>query len=97
LGVKQLWRQNKDSLQNVSMGAERDVGQRDFQHFRSPSLNPGTISLCPLPRNDSNGINSRPTRLIRRPFSKKSKNLHKHSCGFPAIRIDHGHQSGGHI
>ncbi|ABC90400.1 hypothetical conserved protein [Rhizobium etli CFN 42] len=23
---------------------------------------------------------------------KKSKNLHKHSCGFAAIRIDHGHQ-----
>ncbi|EGE55695.1 hypothetical protein RHECNPAF_8900111 [Rhizobium etli CNPAF512] len=25
---------------------------------------------------------------------KKSKNLHKHSCGFASIRIDHGHQRG---
>jgi hypothetical protein len=27
---------------------------------------------------------------------KKSRNLHKRSCGFATIRIDHGHRRGGH-
>ncbi len=30
------------------------------------------------------------------PMTKKQKNLHKRSCRFSAIRIDHGHRRGGH-
>ena len=31
-----------------------------------------------------------------KPHDKKTKNLHNRSCGFSAIRIDHGHRRGGH-
>lgn len=80
-GVKQVSRQNRD---------------RPFFCSAPSATPPSGIFFATTRRR-------RKTRILvgfphgaAKPHDKKTKNLHNRSCGFSAIRIDHGHRRGGH-
>ncbi len=80
-GVKQVSRQNRDEDEN------------DVRCLPPASTGLWTSSHAfPLKYPVLQGFSPRERKLPR----KKSKKLHKHSCVFSAIRIDHGHRRGGH-
>lgn len=97
MSVKQVWRQIHDSTEIVLDAARKCLKLRAKQTPR------GAFSHRSLYR-DPPGVTRPRTPLlfstsrkacVAAPFPKKSKNLHKHSCGFFPIRIDHGHRRGG--
>ncbi len=72
-----------------------------FQRRRSrypPANDPGSALPLALPLSIFlfHRRNYRETGALADADRKKSKNLHKRSCGLSAIRIDHGHRRGGH-
>ena len=88
--VVELFRQSPRT-ENEKPAIPRSVAAPKHDRSRTHRQN-AYADRSPLPF-----IHSRSHRRARQGTGsppKKSKNLHKHSCGFAAIRIDHGHQRG---
>ncbi len=82
MGVKRVRRQNNDGTKIVRPAA------------RGPEIH----SLTPRAPSPATGPQIRAFfRNAPGEAEKKTKKLRKSSCGFSAIRIDHGHRRGGHL
>lgn len=82
MGVKRVRRQNNDGTKIV-----RPAG-RDPKIHSLPRRAPSPAAAPQIRAFSRDGPDG---------TEKKTKKLRKSSCGFSAIRIDHGHRRGGHL